>query len=387
MTSSIHDKAPRETVGRDTTLRFGMQHQAAAFAALEVLDSGDVDRVYCDYHDDFVVRRRASEGETYHFYQVKTKAKPNHQWSLREVFALKKSGQKTDNESLKAIQNSFAGKLLLHALTFKTMCRKVTLLTNVHFDDDVQAAVNELRTGKPASKAICLLIEKLGEIFEVELGKEAALEIASKFTLLPNVNYIGDPEKNFAVEAREAIFQYSEVDLSREEAAKIASGLLALVQKKSMKSISGLTPTQLDDTVGIGLHDLLSILSVSPQSYRALIAGEDPKPLRTASFIQRRLSALGAIDSMIEYASQTKVDWDIWLRTQRHIYPEMHLNFLFQTITEIRSKWMRSGGDFSVLNTSIADAMAGARVKNIQPLTLDLVFGGVMADWVRSESA
>jgi hypothetical protein len=387
MTSSIHDTAPREIVGRDTTLRFSMQHQAAAFAALEVLESGDVDRVYCDYHDDFVVRRRASKGETFHFYQVKTKAKPNYQWTLREVFALKKSGQKSDKESLKAIQSSFAGKLLLHALTFKTACREVTLLTNVHFNDDVQTAVDELRSGKPASKPLCILIEKLGEIFEVELGKKAALEIASKLTLLPNVKYIGDPEKNFAIEAREAIFQYSEVDLSHEEAAKIASSLLALVQKKSMKSISGLTLTQLDDTVGIGLHDLLSILSVSPQSYRALIAGEDPKPLRTASFIQRRLSALGATDGMIEYASQAKVDWDIWLRTQRHTYLEMHLNFLLQTITEIRRKWMRSGGNFDVLNQSIADAMGTASVKNIQPLTQELVFGGVMADWVRNESA
>ena len=383
--TSIHDVKPREVVGRETILRFNMQHQAAAYAALEVLESGDVDRIYCDYHDDFVARRQSSAGIIYHFYQVKTKGKANHLWSLREVFALKKSGQKADKGSLQAIQKSFAGRLLLHGLIFKTACREVTLLTNVHFNDEVLSAVKELQSGKPTSKMICFLIEKLGEIFETELGEDAAIEIAKKLSLLPNVKYIGDPENTFAVEAREAIFRYSEVDLTREEAAKIASGLLALVQKKSMTSLEGITQDKLDDSVGIGLQDLLSILSVTPQTYQALIAGVDPKPLRTASFLQRRLSSLGAEESMVEYATQAKVNWDIWLRNARHTYPESQLNFLLQTIAEIRTKWMRSCGEFDVLNQAITGTMSSAQ--SISALTVDLLFGGVMADWVRKESA
>ena len=385
--TSLHNVAPREVVGRETTLRFNMQHQAAAYAALEVLESGDVDRVYCDYHDDFVVRRQSSAGINYHFYQVKTKDKANHLWSLCEVFALKKSGQKADKDSLQAVRNSFAGKLLLHALTFKTACREVTLLTNVHFSDDVLNAVQELQSGKPTSKKICFLIKQMGNIFEAELGKDAAIEIARKLSLLPNVKYIGESEKTFAAEAREAIFRYSEVDLTREEAAKIASGLLALVQKKSMTSIKGMTPDKLDDSVGIGLQDLLSILSVTPQTYRALVAGADPKPLRTASFLQRRLSDLDAAEGMIEFATRAKVEWDIWLRNARHTYPESELNFLLQTITDIRTQWMRSSGEWSVLNQAIIKSMAGPSAQNIQTLTRDLVFGGVMADWVRKESA
>ena len=368
-------------------LRFNMQHQAAAYAALEVLESGDVDRVYCDYHDDFVVRRQSPAGTNYHFYQVKTKGKANHLWSLSEVFALKKSGQNGDRDSLQAVQNSFAGKLLLHALTFKTACREVTLLTNVHFSDDVVNAVQELQSGKPTSKTICFLIERMGDIFEAELGKDAAIKIARKLSLLPNVKYIGESEKIFAAETREAIFQYSEVDLTHEEAAQIASGLLALVQKKSMTSIKAMTPDKLDDSVGIGLQDLLSILSVTPQTYRALVTGADPKPLRTASFLQRRLSALDAEEDMIEFATRAKVDWDIWLRNARHTYPESELNFLLQTITDIRTQWMRSSGEWSVLDQAITKSMAGTSAQNIQALTRDLLFGGVMADWVRKESA
>src|SRR5690606_18737475 len=50
----IHEKEPRETVGRNTVARFRMQFQPAAYAALEILSGKEIDRVYCDYHDDFV---------------------------------------------------------------------------------------------------------------------------------------------------------------------------------------------------------------------------------------------------------------------------------------------------------------------------------------------
>src|SRR6185295_16849069 len=88
----IHATPPRETAGRETVLRFRMQFQAAAYAALEILVGGEVDRVYCDYQDDFVVRRSVAGVVEYHFFQVKTKGKANQQWDVAEVFALKKTG-------------------------------------------------------------------------------------------------------------------------------------------------------------------------------------------------------------------------------------------------------------------------------------------------------
>ena len=99
---SIHEKAPRETVGRNTVVRFRMQFQAAAYAALEILGGKEVDRVYCDYHDDFVVRRTVAGAVEYHFFQVKTKGRANQQWDVDEVFALKKKGElDTDSPEIK----------------------------------------------------------------------------------------------------------------------------------------------------------------------------------------------------------------------------------------------------------------------------------------------
>ena len=58
LVKSLEIVAPIEDVGRDTISRFDMQFQAAAaYAALEILDGNGIDCVYCDYHDDFVVRR------------------------------------------------------------------------------------------------------------------------------------------------------------------------------------------------------------------------------------------------------------------------------------------------------------------------------------------
>lgn len=114
----IHEKAPRETVGRETTNRFRMQFQAAAFAALEILSGKGVDRVYCDYHDDFVVRQNIDGVTEYHFFQVKTKGRANQQWNVDEVFSLKKRGKLDTEEKLAAIRDSIAGKLFVHTIEF-----------------------------------------------------------------------------------------------------------------------------------------------------------------------------------------------------------------------------------------------------------------------------
>ncbi|MBE0614130.1 MAG: DUF4297 domain-containing protein [Burkholderiales bacterium] len=385
--TSIHDVPPREVVGRDTTLRFSMQHQAAAFAALEVLEGRDVDRVYCDYHDDFVVRHKTAAACKYHFFQVKTKNKKNHQWTLGEVFALRKGKQKSDKDSLLAIKKSFAGKLLIHSLTFRDACHQVTLLTNVNFTDEVENAVKELQAGKPSANAMCFLIDKLGEIFEVDIGKDEAVEIVKKLSLLSNVTYIGEEQTEFAVAAREAIHRYSEIDLEHHEASEIAAGLVSLVKHKSIASLCELAADKLDGAVSIGLDDLLAILSISPEAYRALVAGGDDKALKTASFIQRKLKVCGATDEMIEFASQQKVQWDIWLRTARHTYAEFDLTFLLQRVDELRAVWLKHGGELAYLHEQIEAVCTEPRVMKFSTLSKEVIAGGVIAAWVRRECA
>jgi len=69
---TIEVVAPGEDVGRETLSRFDMQFQAAAFAALEILEGNGVECIYCDYHDDFVVRRVVDGNTTFHFFPYRS---------------------------------------------------------------------------------------------------------------------------------------------------------------------------------------------------------------------------------------------------------------------------------------------------------------------------
>ncbi len=72
---SLNEVKPAEVAGRDTIARFQAQFRAAAYACLSILNGKTIDRVYCDFQDDFVCRESKNGTRTYHFYQVKTKCR------------------------------------------------------------------------------------------------------------------------------------------------------------------------------------------------------------------------------------------------------------------------------------------------------------------------
>ena len=239
----IHDKAPRETVGRDTMVRFRMQFQAAAYAALEILSGKEVDRVYCDYHDDFVVRRTVAGVVEYHFFQVKTKGRANQQWDIDGVFALKKTGGLDSAEKLEAIRNSIAGKLFVHTVEFGDHCREVTVLSNVHFKDEVHELVADLAAGTSSKKYTFQLIEKFAAIVSPDkpLSPEQVEAARKKLSLLANVQYIGDTLEAFGIAAHNAIWKHSEIELHQHEVERIARSLVTLVEEKSCAPINELS--------------------------------------------------------------------------------------------------------------------------------------------------
>lgn len=329
----IHEKVPRETVGRETTNRFRMQFQAAAFAALEILGGKGVDRVYCDYHDDFVVRRNVGSTVEYHFFQVKTKGRANQQWKLTEVFSLKKTGKLDSEEKLAAIRNSIAGKLFVHTIEFGEQCREVTVLSNVHFQDEVFEVQENLKEGKSSRTYITQFIEKFGDIFSpgVPLSEDQLKAARSKLTL-KQASHLGETLEPFADAARTAIWKHSEIDLQKHEIDEIANSLVSLVESKSCEPIGGLTKDKIDVVTGVGLNDLLKVLSISTTVYENLLSGGDPSAIKAASILQRQLKTAGASENMVETASRAKVSWDVWLRTARHTFPEFDLELLLNDI-------------------------------------------------------
>jgi hypothetical protein len=380
--------APEEDVGRDTISRFDMQFQAAAYAALEILQGKGVDCVYCDYHNDFVVREQIDGRPRYHFFQVKTKRKLNAQWGLGEVFDVRKRGQKADAGSLKKIRSSFAGKLLLQGIVFDDACSEVTLLSNIHFDDDVVTTVEELRGKTPKGAPAKFLSTNFSAIFEITPAKDSdsAAALLSKLSLRPAVTYIDKDRDAFASAARAAIFKYSEIDLDIHETTELATGLVDLVYKKSRTSLQGVQPEELEKVVGVGLDDLLHVLSISRAAYDALIAGADDKALKTASVIQRWLKGVGANELMIEFASQQKVKWDLWLRGARHAYSPIDLAALLGMIDNIYERWARSGLGFDFVDDLIQQLAGSPRISVFVGLDRELLLGAVASVVVRHHS-
>jgi hypothetical protein len=385
--NQIHEIKPRETVGRDTTNRFRMQFQAAAFAALEILNGKEVDRIYCDYHDDFVVRRTINGIVEYHFFQVKTKGRLNQQWKLDEVFSLKKRDKLDDQPSLEAINKSIAGRLFLHAIEFGDSCKEVTLLSNVHFHDDLYEVEQHLKAGSSNRPHITKLIDKFAEIFSPSKPLTAEqIEAARSKLTLTQASYLGDSLEPFTDAARNAIWKYSEIDLHKNEVDEIASSLIGLVEKKSCSPISSLAKDELDKVTSITLNDLLKVMSISTVVYQNLLSGDDPSVIKAASILQRQLKAAGAQENMIELASRAKVNWDVWLRTARHTYPEFDLELLLSDIDEKCKVWILSGSRLIDLQSVMANFLASDLAKKFSSINSDLVFGSFCAAIVRRAS-
>lgn len=384
----LHEIATRESDGRRTIDRYRLQFLAAAYASLQILDGKEIDRVFCDFQDDFVVRRHKAGQHSYHFYQVKTKEKRNHQWTLAESFGLNKKAFKAPTQiDLEKVRDSFFGKLLQHAINFGPACNESALLTNVHFKDDVETLVAAFHDGAENPNAK-FLIEKFQQIFErtPDIPAEVVKEHLKKLKIYPNTTYITPGNSDFTGVAREAIYKYSEIDLSHEEIAEIAQSLVTLVLNKSFKKIMhDISESELDEQAGIGIDDLLAVLSISKVAYMTLLKSGDEKALKSASIIQRRLREAGAEENMIEYCTRQKVAWDVWIRDKRHSADELEFNLLQQDVAQLAKNWNGANwcwlkDELAALIIKLKDTPLGASVNQ------DLLFGGVFATLIRSGS-
>jgi hypothetical protein len=382
----IDEIAPIEKIGRETAARYKAQFRAAAYACLQILSGKGIDRVYCDYQDDFVCRERVDGSRIYHFYQVKTKGKLNHLWSKSEVLGIPKRGK----AKAEKLAESFAGKLMLHTVRFKSACGNVVFLTNVYLDDELSEVAESLTAGDLSPKSLQTYVEKFNEAFECspELDSDTINKNVAKLRLDSGNSHLNPHSEQFDSLARDAIYKYSEVDLRHTETEELIQNLVSLVEKKSSaKLIRELSEEELDEIVGIGITDLLDILSISKGAYELLLAGGDPTAVKSASIIQRKLSKAGATEQIVEFCSKWKVEWDVWLREKRHTIPEYDMNSLLDRLNTVQNQWSSGNLKFADLRTAI-DAM-WSEMKDtdvVRTLSKELLVGGVFSALVKSEA-
>lgn len=153
---------PRELAGRDTISRFRAQFRGAALEALRILEGKGIEAVYCDLHDDYVVKQWLDGQVVYHFVQVKTNSSKHH-WTRHQLFGVPKRLPKfvhktahlpggssivpITQEEIEKLKSSFVGKLLQHTATFGNSCGSVTFATNAHLGDEVEAIAEAISIG------------------------------------------------------------------------------------------------------------------------------------------------------------------------------------------------------------------------------------------------
>lgn len=389
----LETKIPREQAGRDTISRFKAQIKSAAMASLSILEGKEIDRVYCDLHDDFVIRKRGKDGYSYIFFQVKTKNKENHNWSLNEIFGLKKGLKDQAKQDSNNIKNSFIGKLLLHTVVFDQCCNSVVFQTNIHSGDDVKSLLSDIESGDFENKFTKVLIERFNDLFSEELDKgltqEKIKKNLSKLKLQTDVQHLKNDDETFEFLANGEIYKFSEIELSHSESKEILMKLLELIQKKSSGIIKDFTESSIDKLAGVTVEDLLSILSISKDAYLSLLKSGDDKAIKNASIIQRTLESTGADLDMVEYCSRCKTEWDIWLRQNRHVLQEIDLLAITSKIRELLASAQdyKSSVCISNLKKPVEDLRMELDDEDIlYDLSLNLILGGVFSELVKSKS-
>jgi len=385
----LHNIAPREQNGRDTLARYKVQTRAAGLASLEILENKEVDQIFCDWHDDFVIRKIVNGKTYYHFIQVKTKEQRSAQWSLNDLFGVtNKKLKNEDNLIVDKITESFSGKLLIHTVNFKESCEKVIFLTNIQVKEEVYNLLNALDNDDFSHKTLSKLLKHFSECFcgdDDVYSNDEIKSLISKLVIDCGVDYLNVEGRGFDSLAREKIFQYSEIDLQYAEAKEIINSLLLLVESKTMGILSNpITEEKLEQLAGIGIDDLLSILSLSKTAFESLKEGGDINALKNVSIIQRLLQRSEVPIDAIEYAAKCKVEWDVWYRDNRHTIPEFDLITLDSELAKsIKNPLVIT---FEDLQQSVA--VVDRKFKGLDifaGLNRNIILGGLFSVIVRSQ--
>ena len=242
--AELHEVKPREQAGRDTLERYNAQIRAASIACLSILEGKDVKRVFCEFHDDFVIEKVIASDIRYTFVQVKTKEKLREIWKLRDVFGILKRKSAKNPQTDEMIRDSFIGKLLQHTINFGESCNEIVFLTNTHVDEDIENIIDDIVSETFSNTHCKLIIDSFNNCFisiqedHEKLDIDAIKQKLKKLKFETDVEYIKSKHETFEILAKQKIFKFSEIELSHTEAKEILFSLLALVNSKSSVKIN-----------------------------------------------------------------------------------------------------------------------------------------------------
>jgi hypothetical protein len=393
-TVTLGQIAPREQDGRDAFARYRAQVRAAAIASLAILESKEVDRIYCDLHDDYVVRSSNSGAKVrYEFVQVKTKAKQNENWTIGELLGIDGRVKDLSKHSPAQIKESFVGKLLLHTVIFGDSCARVKFQTNNNLDMKASAFSDDLQCNPFTDKYVKLVLQHFNECYKDKLGlplDDADIEtLISKLVFETDVSHVKLKNIEFDSTVRKKIHEYSEIELSFAELNQILLKVLELVSERSSGVIDDFTEENIEKYASVGIDDLLEILAISKAAYELLKAGDDATAVKSASLIQRVLGDAGKNPDTIEYCSRCKIKWDVWHRKTRMNLSPLDLSQVTDAIAQILEAsldWQRCVKLSNVKQPLEILLMKLKADPLFSDLDIDTVLGGFFAEFIKRQT-
>ncbi|MDO6514298.1 dsDNA nuclease domain-containing protein [Neptuniibacter sp. 2_MG-2023] len=267
----FHQLQPREQGGRTALERFDCQIKSGVIACLEILNEDEVQKVYCEFHDDVVVQRMLDSQITYDFIQVKTQENIRDLWSLNKLFGI--NTQQGGSLTAKKLQDSYIGKLLQHVTRFGNECHSVIFQTNIVADKKVVELIECFEKGEIQYKWAQLLVNTYNEAFAEsgeEYSEEEIIEHFNKLDFQEDVSYLKLGSSTYFMEANSRIYEFSEIELRPVEAKEIIIKLEDLVFRKSKRPLTSFSFDEIEDKTSIGIDDLLNVLAISRDAYLAL---------------------------------------------------------------------------------------------------------------------
>jgi hypothetical protein len=369
---------PREQVGAQTGALYDYQYHQAAAEALSLLDDTQVSCLYCEWHDDYVTE--TAPDSRYRFHQVKTRQKSQGPWRVGEFFGLARK------QSDPAKADSIFGRLWDHVLKFGGRCESFVFVT----DAGIEAKFEDLLSQTGTARRVDDLPQTPRKTFDKILaGVKPTFNISAdelfaflqRFRVQDGVGAVHDG-KSARVLIAVRILEASEVDLKVSEAEKIGADLVATVRDRSHRTLKALPSTrdELRASKGIGIDNLLPLLSLSTEGYRELKAG-GRESVRALSRLHRLCKRSNVPDSLIPDFCRYKTAWDAWWIDQRHRVDQADYLAIKQQCAVLLRAHAEAGLSLDEL---IAQAKAlaskyGTQLASSQPLTAELILGFVFS--------
>ena len=214
----IRSIEPRENSGAITQIRFQYQKEFIAYKCIELLEQSDVSEVYCDFHDDCVVKY---SDKKYHFYQIK---------GVRGAFTLSKFKESLPNmyHNFMMVKGKARCILVTNAQKDRSLenwtISRLNIRNNIATQDEilmVNKFIEELRSLVNEQDLFQQFMETIEIIEEFPSFKEIAE--SSKITITDyNINRLSS-----------VISDTMGIPFKREDVANLYDIILNLVKEKS----------------------------------------------------------------------------------------------------------------------------------------------------------